>query len=216
MLKEQAQEFYDISPEISEHTAVFPGDRPFSRNTSLTFEKGDHLTLSDIHCTAHIGAHVDAPLHYHSGGEAIHARSLSYYLGPCQVIEVKLPRDRRILPQDIQGVSILAKRVLFKTRSFPDPNQWNGDFNSLSPELVEDLAGKGVVLVGIDTPSVDPAQSKKLEAHQAIYKNNLALLEGIILDSVVEGVYDLVALPLKIRGADASPVRAILIKQAVL
>ena len=96
--------------------------------------------------------------------------------------------------------------------SFPDPNQWNGDFNSLSPELIEHLSALNVVTVGIDTPSVDPADSKGLESHQALYRHDLAVLEGIILDRVEPGLYTLVALPLPLKDADASPVRAILLE----
>ena len=81
---------------------------------------------------------------------------------------------------------------------------------ALSPALVEELARQGVVLIGIDTPSVDPATSKELPSHQAIYRHDIAILEGVVLTSVNEGDYELIALPLKIKGADASPVRAIL------
>jgi arylformamidase len=209
---DEIREFFDISPEISEATAVFPGDTPYSRKVALDFKKGDNLVLSSIQTSVHIGAHTDAPNHYNSdpASEGIGARSLSYYLGPAQVIALQLPRDQRIEPKDIAHVKIAARRVLFKTGSFPDPNNWNGDFNALSAPLVEELAAKGVVLVGIDTPSIDPSEDKRLEAHEAIHKNNMAILEGIVLTKVPEGLYTLAALPLKLKGADASPVRAVL------
>ncbi|MEY3213103.1 MAG: hypothetical protein RIT28_3584, partial [Pseudomonadota bacterium] len=104
-----------------------------------------------------------------------------------------------------------APRVLFYTGSMPDPDVFNLDFNSLSPELVEQLVGFGVTLVGIDTPSVDPPDSKALEAHQAIYRHDLAVLEGVVLEGVPPGLYTLIALPLPIVGGDASPVRAVLV-----
>ena len=202
---------FDISPEISENIAVFPGDTPYRRKVVLDFSKGDNLVLSAIETTVHAGAHTDAPNHYHGKGRGIETRDLSYYMGECQVVSVKIPRGDRIQPKDLAHVNIKAKRVLFKTGSFPNPNQWNGDFNSLSPQVVELLAEKGVVLVGIDTPSVDPAQDRVLESHQAIYKKDLAILEGVVLDQVPDGLYTLIALPLKIKGADASPVRAVLV-----
>ncbi|MEW6055013.1 MAG: cyclase family protein [Bdellovibrionota bacterium] len=205
--------YYDISPEITENTAVFPGDVAYSRRVSLDFEKGDALLLSSVESTLHLGAHVDSPGHYNRAGAGIEARNLNYYMGPCQVITVDLPRGERVYPKDISSQAIETQRVLFRTRSFPNPNSWNGDFNSLSAQLVDDLASKGVVLVGIDTPSIDPAEDKALEAHQAVYKNNLAVLEGIVLDAVPDGVYKLIALPLRLKGADASPVRAILCKE---
>ena len=212
-ISETAQiRIYDISPEISEQTAVFPGDCSFERKVSLDFAKGDNLVLSSIQTTVHIGAHTDAPNHYHRDGAGIEARNLSYYLGPCQVVSVKLPRSERILPADIANVEITARRVLFKTQSFPNPNHWNADFNSLSAELIEVLATKGVFLVGIDTPSIDPCEDKVLESHNAVFKNGMAILEGVVLDGVPDGLYNLAALPLKIKGADASPVRAVLWK----
>ena len=204
-------EYFDISPEISPQLAVFPGDQVFEREIALDFKKGNHLLLSQIRATLHLGAHVDAPNHYHSAGAGIEARGLNYYLGDCQVIEVNLPRGERIYPSNIEGKKIQAPRILFKTKSFPNPNQWNGDFNSLSPELVEYLASKKVILIGIDTPSIDLADDQILPSHQAIYRQDMAVLEGVVLSEIAEGLYTLVALPLKIKSADASPVRAILL-----
>lgn len=206
-------QIFDISPLISSSTAVFPGDQLFQRQESLHFEKGHNLVLSSINTTLHIGAHTDAPVHYHAKGESIEERSLQLYMGPCQVVEVKKKPGERIVPQDISKIKICAKKILFKTLSFPDPDRWNGDFNSLSPELVDYLGSQGVHLVGIDTPSVDPAQDEKLLSHNAIYKNNMAILEGVVLENVKEGPYTLLCLPLKISKADASPVRAILLKE---
>ena len=203
--------YYDISPEIAPELAVFPGDTSFSRQVTVNFDGGANYLASSIHGTVHLGAHVDAPNHYSRSGCGIEARSLNYYLGDCQVIAVRLPRGRRIEPQDLGETEIRAKRVIFKTGSFPNPNRWNGDFNSLSPELIHFLAERGVVLAGIDTPSVDPADDTVLKTHQAIRERDMAILEGVVLDEVPEGVYNLIALPLKIRGADASPVRAILV-----
>lgn len=202
---------YDISPLISDRIAVFPGDQRFERQIAMDFTQGDHLALSAVRTTVHLGAHTDAPNHYHRDGKAIHERDLSYYLGRCQVITVHLPRGERIRLEHLKGTKIEAPRVLFRTDSFPDPDQWNGDFNSFSPELMDELARQKVILVGIDTPSVDPADSKALEAHQAIYRNNMAILEGIVLTNVPDGIYSLSALPLRIEGGDASPVRAVLI-----
>lgn len=191
--------------------AVFPGDVAYKRSVSMDAANGDHIGLSSIATTLHIGAHTDSENHYHAQGKGIDAKNLSVYLGDAQVVEVKIARGERIKPEHIHE-KISAKRVLFKTNSFPNPNTWNADFNSLSPELIELLAKEGVILVGIDTPSIDPANSKKLESHAAIFKNKISVLEGIILDQVNPGIYTLIALPLKLKDADASPVRAILLK----
>ena len=202
----------DISPEISSKTAVFPGDTPFEQNFLLKIDSGHNIDLSTIKTTVHIGAHTDAPRHYHADGLSMAEQKLNYYIGSAQVIEVFLGKGQRITPKDLTHIDIQAPRVLFKTGSFPDPNSWNDDFVSLSAELVNFLAAKKVILVGIDTPSVDLANDQILESHTAIYKNNMAILEGIILSQASAGLYDLVCLPLKIANADASPVRAILLK----
>ncbi len=201
---------YDISPAISEGIGVFPGDVSYRRDISMDFDRGNHLALSSIHTTLHLGAHVDAPNHYDANGCGIGERGLTPYIGPCQVVQVKVERGHRIYPDDVKA-TIRCARVLFRTESFPDPNNWNSDFCSLSPELVHDLALKGCKLLGIDTPSIDPEDAKELRSHHAVAQRDMAILEGIVLNKVPEGVYTLWAIPLKLMHADASPVRAILL-----
>tara|TARA_R110002072_G_scaffold288917_2_gene455643 strand:- start:23211 stop:23849 length:639 start_codon:yes stop_codon:yes gene_type:complete len=202
---------HDISPVISESIAVFPGDTPYSMKTNMDFSQGHHLKLGEIHGSVHLGAHTDAPNHYHKDGVGIHERDLSLYFGDCQVIEVSLDKKKRIYPEDFSQ-EISSPRVLFKTNSYPNPNSWSDDFNSLSPELIKFLKSKNVVLVGIDTPSVDPSDSKGLESHTEIYHSDMAILEGIVLTDIEEGNYTLSAFPLKLKNADASPVRAVLME----
>lgn len=200
----------DISPTIDEHTAVFPGDVAFVRDTSLDIDRGDHLTLSSMHATLHLGAHADAPSHYVRGGAPIASRPLDLYIGPCEVVQVEDARGRRITPAEFENGREWSPRVLFRTGTFPDPGSWTDAFASLSPELIEMLADSGVRLVGIDTPSIDPADSKGLEAHAAVARHDMAILEGLVLTSVTPGLYELIAPPLKLRNGDAGPVRAVL------
>lgn len=211
---------YDISPVVSERTAVFPGDTPLRRRRLMSFGGGQALELSTLETTVHLGAHADAPCHYHPEGVGISERDPLLYVGVAQVIRVDLPRGERIFPdhltQSLKGSPIRAPRVLLATRSFPDPDRWNGDFNSLSPELVRWLASHGVRLVGIDTPSVDPADDRVLLSHQAIQACDLAILEGLVLEGVPEGIYTLIAPPLRLEGADASPVRALLLSSPAI
>jgi arylformamidase len=199
----------DISPLIDSSIAVWPGDVPFQRSVSLDMTTGANITLSDVRTTLHVGAHTDAPNHYIATGDDIASRSLHYYVGPCTVVQVDGARGRRMVPADVPEVS-LAPRVLFRTGSYPDPSQWNEDFASFSPELIDWLHERGVITLGIDTPSVDPFDSKLLEAHQVLARHDMANLEGLVLDHVTPGDYELIAVPLRIRHADASPVRAIL------
>ena len=200
----------DISPLVDERIAVWPGDTPYVRTMNLDLAAGANLTLSDIRTTVHVGAHADAPSHYSASGEDIAQRSLEYYVGPCVVLHVEHARGRRIMPRDLEGKEIAAARVLLRTGTFPDPAAFNEDFASLSPELVDWLHSLGVITIGIDTPSVDPFDDKVLEAHQALARHDMANLEGLVLNHVAEGRYELIALPLRLAGADGSPVRAVL------
>ncbi len=200
---------YDISPPISPRLKVWPGDTPPSREVLLDLARGDNLTLCTLRSTVHAGAHADAPSHYGEGAPDIHQRPLDLYLGRCQVVPVAAGRDARIAPGDLQA-EIQAERVLLATGTFPDPEVFNEDFAAASPELIDHLHGRGVRLVGIDTPSIDPFASKDLPAHKRCLAHDMALLEGLVLARVPPGIYELIALPLPLEGFDASPVRAVL------
>ncbi|NOX58977.1 MAG: hypothetical protein GXP29_08995 [Planctomycetes bacterium] len=200
---------YDISPAISENLAVWPGDSPATREVLLDMNHGDNLTLSTLRATVHLGSHADAPSHYAAAGPSIEKQPLELYIGPCQVIHVSAQRSRRVCTEDL-AAKIKAPRLLIATQTYPDADQFNEDFAGLEPELVEHMSGAGVRLVGIDTPSVDLYDSKDLPAHQACLAHDVAIIEGLRLAEVPDGVYELIALPLKLVGFDASPVRAIL------
>ena len=200
---------YDISPLISERLQVWPGDTPPSRQVLCDLKQGANLTLSTLHATVHLGAHADAPSHYGSDAPAIHERRLDYYFGRCQVVHVPVPLGTCIQPRQLK-TPVAAPRLLLATSTYPDPEQFHDNFAALSPELVEALHGQGVRLIGIDTPSVDPFSSKDLPAHKTVLKYDMAILEGLVLKHVPPGIYELIALPLRLAGFDASPVRAIL------
>jgi arylformamidase len=200
---------YDISPPIDAALAVWPGDTPPSREVVLDLARGDSVTLSTLHATVHLGAHADAPSHYGREAADIASRSIEPYLGPCEVIRVSVRRGARIVPADLPG-PVRAPRVLLATGSYPDAARFNEDFAALSAELVDHLQRAGAILVGIDTPSVDRFDSKELPAHQRCLAHDLAILEGLLLDHVPAGLYELIALPLRLVGFDASPVRAVL------
>jgi arylformamidase len=200
---------FDISPPITERLQVWPGDTPPSRQILCDLAHGDSVTLSTLHATVHLGAHADAPSHYGLDGATIDQRALHYYLGPCQVLRVTVPDGTLLTPAMIPA-PITAERVLLATDTFPNAEQFNEDFAALSPELVDWLHQAGVKLVGVDTPSVDPFSSKDLPAHLRFLRYDMAILEGLVLRNVPDGVYELIALPLRLMGFDASPVRAIL------
>lgn len=207
---------YDITPTLSPSLAVWPGDTPLSRQVLCDMQRGDNITLSTLHATVHLGAHADGPNHYAREGDSIESRSLDLYLGPCQVVRANVPGGARVKIADL-GLEISdlrskikAPRILIATGTYPDPHNWNSDFAALEPTLVDQMHAAGVRLIGIDTPSVDLFESKDLPAHDRFRANDMAILEGLVLKAVPEGVYELIALPLKLEGFDASPVRAVL------
>lgn len=201
---------YDISPRLRPSIAVWPGDSPLHREVLADLHHGANLTLSTLHATVHLGAHADAPSHTDVGGLDIATLPLDVYIGRCQVITVDVSRGERVIPAHVAHVRTFEERVLFRTRTFPDPDHWNTDFASLSPELVAVLARHGARLVGIDTPSIDLFDSKDLPTHAACVAHDMRNLEGIVLDGVADGLYELIAFPLALVGFDASPVRAVL------
>jgi arylformamidase len=199
----------DITPKISPGLAVWPGDTPASREVLLDMSRGDNLTLSTLRGTVHLGAHADAPSHYAHPAPTIDERNLEYYLGPCRVVRVEIEGGRRIRPDAIPDTGDV-ERLLVCTETFPNPEEFNEDFAAFEPETIHDLYRRGVRLVGIDTPSVDLFASKDLPAHRAFLEHDMAILEGLVLRHVPPGAYELIALPLKLAGFDASPVRAVL------
>lgn len=199
----------DISPPVTSRIQVWPGDTPPAREVLLDMKRGDNITLSTLRSTVHLGAHADAPSHYGAGAPAIDERSLDYYLGECQVMRVSVPRHTRIT-LEMLPTPVTSPRLLLATGTFPNPETFNEDFAALSPELVHALHRQGVKLIGIDTPSVDRFDSKDLPSHLAFLACDMAILEGLVLVNVPEGKYELIALPLRLVGFDASPVRAVL------
>jgi arylformamidase len=200
---------YDITPTLTAALAVWPGDTPPSREVLLDMRRGDSLTLSTLRATVHLGAHADAPSHYGRDARTIEAQPLERYLGRCRVVRVPATRGSRIPPAAIPGGE-LTERLLIATGTYPDPERFNEDFAALEPATIDLLDIRGVRLAGIDTPSVDLFADKQLIAHARFLAHDMAILEGLVLGGVPEGIYELIALPLKLAGFDASPVRALL------
>lgn len=197
----------DLSPVLSGMTPVWPGDVPVRRKVG---PEVDGVVLSSLETTLHAGAHVDAPLHTDPDGTSIDALPLTHFVGPCLVVEVHVAPRGRVGLADVGG-TFPAPRLLVKTGSFADAGRLADGFAGLAVELVEAAAAAGVVLIGIDTPSVDPAGDLDLSAHRALGRRGMAGLEGLDLSRVEPGRYTLVALPLRLEGAEASPVRAVLL-----
>ena len=203
------KKLWDISPPISTDSPLFPGDTGYSQHWTAQIAPGCPVNLSAITMSPHIGAHADAPLHYGPGAPTIGAVDLAPYLGPCRVIHA-IACGPLVRPEHLaHAVAGLPPRVLVRT-CVRAPTQWSPEFSAFAPETITWLASLNVRLVGIDSQSVDPADSKTLESHQLLLKHDLRVLENLVLDEVPAGDYELIALPLKLMMADASPVRAVL------
>jgi arylformamidase len=201
---------WDISPPLHTRSPVFPGDTPYAQVWGATIGPGCPVNVSQITTSPHAGAHADAPLHYAEGAPTIGEVDLAPFLGPCRVIHA-IDVGALVRPEHLAHAQAdLPPRVLVRTCTQAVVDRWVDDFSAFAPETLEWLADRGVRLVGIDTASVDPAASKTLDAHQVLRRRDLRVLENLVLDEVPEGDYELIALPLKLMEADASPVRAVL------
>lgn len=200
----------DISPPVQPGTPVFPGDTPYQQQWSASIGPGCPVNVSAITLSPHVGAHADAPLHYDPAGAAIGALDLTPYLGPCRVIHAIGCGPLIEWHHLAHALVDLPPRVLVRTYTRMPVDHWDAALGAYAPDTVARLADLGVLLIGIDTASIDPADSKTLDSHQVIRQRNLRVLENLVLDDVPEGDYELIALPLKLMTADASPVRAIL------
>jgi arylformamidase len=204
-----SRRLWDISPPVSRAAPVFPGDTPYAQTWSARIAPGSPVNVSAITLSPHVGAHADAPLHYAEGAASIGDVPLDPYLGRCRVVHA-IGRRPLVEPEHLAHASDrLPPRVLVRTCKRA-PRGWVDDFAAFAPASIDWLAERGVRLVGIDTASVDPAASKTLDAHQRLSALGLRVLENLVLDDVPEGDYELIALPLKLVEADASPVRAVL------
>lgn len=201
---------WDISPPVHAGSPVFPGDTAYSQQWCATIGPGCPVNVSAITLSPHVGAHADAPLHYDDDGASIGAVALDAFLGPCRVVHAIGCGPLITWAHIAHAVnSTLPPRVLVRTYARA-PADWDDQLSAYAPDTIERLADLGVVLIGIDTASIDPADSKTLDSHQVIRRRNLRVLENLVLDEVPEGDYELIALPLKLTTADASPVRAVL------
>jgi arylformamidase len=201
---------WDISPPVHAGTPVFPGDTPYQQRWAASIGPGCPVNVGELTLSPHVGAHADAPLHYDPEGAPIGAVDLAPYLGPCRVVHAigcgPLVQWKH-LAHALDG---LPPRLLVRTYTTMPQGRWDPQLAAYAPETVERLAALGVRLIGIDTASIDPADSKTLDSHQAIRRHGMRVLENLVLDDVPEGDYELIALPLKLTTADASPVRAVL------
>ena len=204
------KKLWDISPPVDASSPVFPGDTPYTQQWAATLSDACPVNVSAITLSPHVGAHADAPLHYDPQGAAVGALDLTPFLGRCRVIHAIDAAPLITVAHLQHALTDVPQRVLVRTcRQFP-LTQFDTQLSAFHPDTVQHLADLGVQLIGINSASIDPADSKQLPSHQVIRQRRLRVLENLLLDDVPEGDYELIALPLKLMTADASPVRAVL------
>ena len=200
---------WDISPALSVSTPVWPGDTPYQQQWVMAIGPGCPVNVSAITLSPHLGAHADAPLHYEAGAAAIGEVALDPFIGRCRVVHA-IDKGPFITKDQLEHATRdLPPRVLVRTR-VKASSTWSPAFTPFAPDTIAWLASLGVKLVGLDAPSVDAADSKTLDSHMQLRMHDLRVLENLVLDDVDAGDYELIALPLKLTQACASPVRAVL------
>jgi arylformamidase len=204
------RKFWDISPPVGPGAPVFPGDTAYTQQWVARIGPGCPVNVSALTLSPHIGAHADAPLHYDDAGAAIGEVPLKPYLGPCRVIHAIGCGPLVTMAHLAHALHGLPPRVLVRCYERFPAERFDDDLPAFDPATLSALADAGVLLVGIDSASVDPASSKTLDAHHVLRQRGLRVLENLCLDGVPEGDYELIALPLKLSQACASPVRAVL------
>ncbi|MCE3234701.1 MAG: Kynurenine formamidase [Vampirovibrio sp.] len=222
-----AFDIIDISQPVSRTTACFPGDVPFSREVTVSYESSQVINLCAFTMSPHVGTHADAPVHIYGDmnqpgpqTETIGQVGLSPFIGQATVVDVS-PWDGPIaweqVAEPLSLYKVFPQRILFKTANAIRHDVFEDQYAHFTPGLIAELAKRGVVLVGLDTPSVDAVDSKTLETHHALLTAGMSWLENLDLTGVSvqhhqPQDYFLVALPLKLMELEASPVRAVLLK----
>lgn len=201
---------WDITQPLRAGMPCWPGDTPFEGANVWSMGPGTPVNVGRFSGSVHTGTHGDAPFHYDAGGATAEAVDLSLYLGRCRLIDVR-GAGARIEPQDVAPfLGGVPERVLLRTYERFPHDLWDSGFKAVAPETIDLLDAHGVRLIGVDTASLDPETSKTMDAHRAVARHGMAILEGLVLDAPPPGDYELIALPLPLVGLDASPVRAVL------
>ncbi|MEM1052408.1 MAG: arylformamidase [Pseudomonadota bacterium] len=205
-----ASKMWDITQRLGSRTPLWPGEPDLVVKRNVSIGPDCPVNIGEASFPLHAGTHADAPLHYSNDGADSASSGLDYYIGSCVVIDAR-GADARVEISDCDWRLLdRAKRVLFRTYERFPHQAWDENFKAIAPEVVARLRESGTVLIGVDTPSIDPQTSKTIDAHREVLAGDMRILEGLVLDHVPPGEYELIALPLPLEEADASPVRAVL------
>ncbi|MDG1417560.1 MAG: arylformamidase [Maricaulis sp.] len=204
------RKLWDISQVLRPSLPVWPGDTSFALDETWTIGPDCPVKVSKLSLSTHSGSHGDAPSHYDPAGADAASLDLDPYLGPCVLLTAS-GTGPIVYPEDLDWSRLRGeRRVLIRTYSLFPSDAWDDDFRAIDAATIEQLSQAGCALIGIDSASLDPQTSKTMDAHHAVKAHDMRILEGLVFDGVPDGAYELIALPLKIAGADASPLRAVL------
>jgi arylformamidase len=202
-------EIFDISRRLQNGMPVWPGDTAFHFEVSSFNEGNGTVSVGSLQLSTHTGTHVDAPFHFDIEGKRIIELDLDLYIGPVRVIDMEGKEsigEKDLLDINLDGI----ERILFRTLSWKNSTVFPEKIPYINPDIAPFLASKGIRLIGVDVPSVDPIDSITLEAHHRLHENGIHILESVLLAKIKPGDYELIALPLPLVEGDGSPVRAIL------
>ncbi|TDL66609.1 arylformamidase [Rhodococcus qingshengii] len=199
----------DISRRLENGMPVWPGDTAFQYEVSWSKAESGSVNVGSLSMSTHTGTHVDAPFHFDDNGKRIIELDLELYIGPVRVVD--MIGKESIGAKDLENVDLEGfQRVLFRTLAWENSREFPEKIPFIEGDLGPYLAEKGIRLIGVDVPSVDPIDSKDLHAHHSLNENGIHILESVLLDQVEPGDYELIALPLPLVEGDGSPVRAVL------
>ncbi|MED1411030.1 MULTISPECIES: arylformamidase [Bacillus] len=205
----KTSQWIDISQPLNNDIATWPGDTPFSYEVSWSKEDSGSVNVGKLTMSIHTGTHIDAPFHFDNDGKKVLDLDIDVYVGAARVIDVSGLESigkKELETFNLEGVG----RLLLRTSSHGKAQEFPEEIPYLRADIAPFLSSKGIRLIGIDVPSVDPLDDKELAAHHQLFKHGIHILENVVLDDVVDGDYELIALPLALTDADGSPVRAVI------
>ncbi|EJS54584.1 arylformamidase [Bacillus cereus] len=205
----KTSQWIDISQPLNNDIATWPGDTPFSYEVSWSKENSGSVNVGKLTMSIHTGTHIDAPFHFDNDGKKVLDLDIDVYVGTARVIDVSGLESigkKELESFNLEGV----ERLLLRTSSHGKANEFPDVIPHLRADIAPFLSEKGIRLIGVDVPSVDPLDDKELAAHHQLFKHGIHILENVVLDHVVDGDYELIALPLALTDADGSPVRAVI------
>ncbi|MGE7881618.1 arylformamidase [Bacillus sp. NPDC094077] len=202
-------QWIDISQPLNNNIATWPGDTPFSYEVSWSKEESGSVNVGKLTMSIHTGTHIDAPFHFDNDGKKVLDLDIQVYVGPARIIDVSNLESigkKELESFHLEGV----ERLLLRTSSHGKAEEFPDVIPYLHADIAPFLSEKGIRLIGVDVPSVDPLDDKELAAHHQLFKHGIHILENVVLDHVADGDYELIALPLALTDADGSPVRAVI------